>query len=412
MRILFVAPYLPSPPRFGGQRRLDGLTRGLARNHEISVLAFNKLDPYAKLSLEATQSYCRRVEVIPELDLESQGNQKRWLQARSLLSTSSYEAYLARPRSDFRTRLQSMITADRYDVIQVEFAQMGIYDVPRFGSAGPRVVLDEHNIEYDLARRSAGSTSSLSRRTYNAVNWRKLRWEERDVWRRVDGVVVTSPRDEAVIAADSSFVRTAVVPNGVDVEEFQPSDMEPDADSILFFGAINYFPNQDGILQFIDETFPRITADMPNAKLRVVGPGARKPVLSRAKQNISVTGFVDDIGIEIDKAAVVVVPLRIGGGTRLKIVEAMAKGKAVVSTRIGAEGLALEHEKNVLFGDTPAEFAHQVVRVLSDRSLAKRLGVAARELAVHKYSWNAVVQGLEGFYESLALQVPPQTPVV
>ena len=402
MRILFVAPYLPSPPRFGGQRRLDGLMRGLARRHEVSVLAFNKIDPYASSSLTATREYCEHVAAVREVDLESNGKRKRWLQARSLVSRSSFEGLLARGRIEFQSKLRTLMASRSFDVIQVEFAQMGAYD---FGAgrqvSSPLLVLDEHNIEFDLARRSADSSESLPRRAYQEINWRKLRVEEERFWSQCHGVVVTSPRDHDLLTSIDASVRAAVVPNGVDVQAFQPTRATPEPNRILFFGAINYFPNQDGLIHFLDHTFPLVLQERPEASLRIVGPGARKPIVSRQNKNIVIAGFVDDLNEEIDKASVVIVPLRVGGGTRLKIVEAMAKGKAIVSTRLGAEGIDLVHEKHVLFADEPADFARQIERVLSDPALARSLGEAARELAVTRYSWEAIVAQLEGFYERL-----------
>lgn len=398
MKVLFVAPYLPSPPRFGGQRRLDGLMRGLTERHEVSVLAFNKLDPYAEMSLEATRRFCHHVATVPEVDLESVGKTKRWLQARSLISRNSYEGMLVRKRRNFQEHLHKMLSDNHYDVVQIEFAQMGAYDFAWKGWNSPLLVLDEHNIEYDLARRSAETSESVARRVYNAMNWRKLRVEERRVWSKCDGIVVTSPRDNDLVVDGTRRLSTAVVPNGVDVEAFQPASSEPDPDRILFFGAINYFPNQDGVVHFIDHTLPLILAKRPQAKLWIVGPGARKPVVDRQTASIVITGFVDDLNEHLDKAAVVVVPLRIGGGTRLKIVEAMAKGKAIVSTRIGAEGLDIVHGTHALLADTPEEFAAHVETLLADPALAQRIGAAARELAVERYSWTAVVKTLEEFY--------------
>ena len=142
MKVLFVAPYLPSPPRFGGQRRLDGLMRGLTERHEVSVLAFNKLDPYAEMSLEATRSFCHHVATVPEVDLEAVGNTKRWLQARSLVSRNSYEGMLARKRRHFQEHLHKMLSDNHYDVVQIEFAQMGAYDFAWQGWNSPLLVLD------------------------------------------------------------------------------------------------------------------------------------------------------------------------------------------------------------------------------------------------------------------------------
>jgi glycosyltransferase involved in cell wall biosynthesis len=399
MKILFVAPYLPSPPRFGGQRRMDGLMRGLAADHEVSILSFNSTDPYTQDSLDSTRSFCRRVSTLSDLDPRTLP-EKRRLQMRSLLSVHSFEHLQVKRRTDFQKKIDEHLAGESYDVVQVEFANMGAYHYGRHAKK-PLLVLDEHNIEYDLQRRTAGSADGVSRRVYNSLNWRKLGWEERAAWKRFDGVVLTSERDAQVLTETSPRTRTAVVPNGVNVQQFQPSTAVREADQLLFFGANNYYPNHDALLYFIDEILPKIVERRPNVKLSIVGPGAQPAVLARQSRHVEIVGFVDDVMPHLERASLVVVPLRIGGGTRLKIVEAMAKSKAIVSTRIGAEGIDLTHERDVLLADSPADFAAQVVRVLNEPELAEKLGRHARVLAEQRYAWTAVVQQLVRFYDEL-----------
>ena len=399
MKILFVAPYLPSPPRFGGQRRMDGLMRGLAANHEVSILSFNTSDEHTQDSLDATRKFCRNVTALSDLDPRTL-REKRRLQMRSLLSVRSFEYLQAKRRADFQRQIDEHLASEEYDIVQVEFANIANYRYTRRGKR-PLLVLDEHNIEYDLQRRTAGSADGLSRRVYSSLNWRKLGHEEKAAWRRFDGVVLTSERDAELLSSVSPRTRSAVVPNGVDVAQFQPSTTTPEPDRLLFFGANNYFPNHDALLYFIDEILPKIVEQRPNVKLSIVGPGAQPAVLARQGRHVEIAGFVDDVMPHLDRASVVVVPLRIGGGTRLKIVEAMAKAKAIVSTRIGAEGIDVTHEQDVLLADSPTDFATQVVRLLNDRELGQRLGQQARLLAESRYAWTAVVKQLLSFYDRL-----------
>lgn len=400
MKILFVAPYLPSPARFGGQRRMEGLLRGLAERHEVSVLAFNSSDAYATESLEATAAYCKKVTTLPDLDPRSV-REKRRLQMRSLLSLHSFEHLQVKSRADFQQKIDEHLASETYDVVQVEFANMASYRYSRRGKKQPLLVLDEHNIEYDLQRRTAGSADGIARLVYNSLNWRKLGREEKRAWQRFDGVVLTSARDEQVLCEVSPKTRTAVVPNGVNVTQFMPSEAPTEPDTLVFFGANNYFPNHDALLYFIDEILPKVVARRPNVKLQIVGPGAQPAVLAKQGKHVEIVGFVDDLMPYLERATAIVVPLRIGGGTRLKIVEAMAKSKAIVSTRIGAEGIDVSHGRDILLGDTPADFADAIVRVLEDSTLARELGRKARELAVTRYSWGAIVAQLEQFYADL-----------
>lgn len=404
MKILFVTPFLPSPPRFGGQRRLDGLMRSLAANHELSVISFNASDPFNQLSLDATRSYCREVITFPDMEFLD-GRDKRRLQARSMLSRYSFEYLLLARRREFQTRLQQLIDSGRFDVVQVEFAQMAAFSF-KLNARRPRTVLDEHNIEFDIVKRTASADVGPARRVYSAVDWRKLRREERAAWRRFDGVSVTSERDAAILRGLEPRTRISVVPNGVDIGQFRPSTAPCDRDALLFFGAINYYPNQDGIQYFLEQVFPRVLARRPKTKLWIVGPvGDDMKRLNSA--NIEVTGFVDEVEPYLDRATAVIAPLRIGGGTRLKIVEAMSKAKPIISTRIGAEGLDVTHGKHALLADEPEDFAAQIERVLADEELASSLGRAARQLAEERYSWTSLVKTLERFYDEL-LASPPK----
>lgn len=400
MKILFVTPYLPSPARFGGQRRVDGLIRGLAERHEVSILSFNADDEYGQDSIDATRAFCTRVTTLPGLDARTVA-EKRQLQMRSMLSPHSFEHLQATRRTDFQSKIDEHLARDEFDIVQIEFANMASFRYARRGKR-PLLVLDEHNIEYDLQRRTAGAADGVTRRVYNSLNWRKLGREERGAWRRVDGVVLTSARDQQLLHETSSGTKTVVVPNGVDIGQFQPADTALDSETIVFFGANNYFPNHDALIFFIDEILPKIIARRPNVKLQIIGPGAQPAVLERQGKHVEVVGFVDDLLPYLERAAAIVVPLRVGGGTRLKIVEAMAKSKAVISTRIGAEGIDVTHEHDVLLGDTPTAFADLVLRVLENPELGRSLGRNARDLAVNRYAWPSIVAQLETFYEHLS----------
>ncbi|HTQ05744.1 MAG TPA: glycosyltransferase family 4 protein, partial [Polyangiaceae bacterium] len=404
MKILLLSPFLPSPPRFGGQRRIDGLARELAQRHEVSVLALNRPDEWMDSSLEVTRSYCREVVSLPERDFEERD--KRVLQLKSLGSLHSFEHVVKAKRADFQRELDRMLEEHSYDVVQYEFVHMAPFgfDKRRF----PRTVfvLDEHNIEYDVLKRTAEARTNLPRRVYNALNWRKLEREERASWRRFDGILATSERDATFIRRDLPSARVLVAPNGVDVREFTPVTGGEEPETLLFFGAINYFPNQDGVVYFIDHVFPLIRARRPNARFVVVGPGANEQVLARQGNGVEILGMVESVAPYIDRASAVVVPLRIGGGTRLKIVEALAKGKPVVSTRLGAEGIEVVDGQHLLLADEPADFAAAVERLFTEPGLGARLGAGARRLAEERYSWTHVVSGLERFFTELVAARP------
>jgi polysaccharide biosynthesis protein PslH len=380
--------------------------RSLAKNHEVSLLSFSATDEFKQMSLEATQQYCKDVEVFPDMEFVERRD-KRLLQARSLVSMHSFEHLLVARRVEFLARLQQLVDSGRFDIVQVEFVQMAALEFRLPHGRRFRTVLDEHNIEFDIVKRTASAEVSTARRLYSAIDWRKLKREEVDAWRRFDGVSVTSDRDAAILSELEPRTKVSVVPNGVDIELFKPADVEPKPDSLLFFGAMNYYPNQDGLSYFVEQIFPLILAKRPRTKLWVVGP-APDSVKRLQSANIEVTGFVDAVEPYIDAATAAIVPLRLGGGTRLKIVEAMSKAKPIISTRVGAEGIDVVNGESALLADDPQSFADHVENVLADAALAKRLGAAARKLAEDRYSWPALVAGLERFYDQL-LSAPTTT---
>lgn len=399
MNILFITPYLPSPPRSGGPRRLHGLIAGLARSHSVSVVSLDEPVEDREAAVHATAAYCEEVVTVVNDRYGRHGvpnPRKRSLQLKSLLTPYSYERHLFH-RPALQATLDRMVERRPFDIVNVEFSLMASYRLPRTAT----LVLDEHNIEYDILYRTQKVERQPVRRLYSYVNYLKLRREERSVWRKFDGCVFTSARDEQVMRRDYPTIPTAVVPNAVDVDAFRPARLPLEPMTLLFFGAMDYYPNTDGILYFLREVMPQVKQRFPSVKLHIVGQAPPESVSRWASDDVIVTGFVDDVRPYLERASAVIAPLRIGGGTRLKIVEAMAMGKAIVSTTIGAEGIDVADGENVLLADTPEAFAGQVGRLLDDPQFARRLGNAARHLAETRYTWKVSVGVLEAFYREL-----------
>jgi glycosyltransferase involved in cell wall biosynthesis len=400
-RVLFVTPYLPSPPRFGAQRRLHGLMSGLAASHDVSVLSFVDPSEDPSESVRATSAYCRRVATVPNRRFAAGPAKKRLLQLGSLVLPWSYERLIHHEEA-FQRALDQMLSRERYDVVHFEFSHMAVYcPSSAEGRPGsPAFVLDEHNIEYDIAWQTARAGGSAARRAYSAVNGRKVRDEELCAWTRFDGCTLTSALDESMLLLHAPETRTAVVPNGVALDVFRPrASAEPeDPRTLVFFGAVDYYPNTDGLLFFLDEVLPRLSSRIPGVRLCIVGRRPPDSILARRGPGVEVTGEVDDVRPYLERAAAVVVPLRIGGGTRLKVIEAMAMGKAVVSTSLGAEGLDVVPERDLLIADDPEGFVRQIGRLLDDPEVSARLGASARRVIQSRYGWDASVQRLSSFY--------------
>jgi len=365
------------------------------------MLVDNEFD--ANECLRSMQTYCHEVLLIPNLRGQA-GLTKRLLQLRSLGSTRSFER-LRVTLPALQHTLDRILRTRRFDVVNLEFSFLGYCNLRQapLGEKLPALVVDSHNIDYDLARQYACAGSSLMRRLYAEANWRKLRREELATYRNADGVYLCSAADEQHLLADVPKARTAVVPNAADVEYYQPrsSDPPPDGRTVVFFGLLSYVPNVDGVNHFVKNIWPRIAKAHPEARCKIIGGRPPLSLLALGTPPIELTGFLPDPRPYLAAAAVVVVPLRMGGGTRLKIVEAMAMGKAIVSTTLGAEGIEAVSERDLFIADEPTAFADAVNRLLAEPSLATRIGQSARRLAVERYSWSEAARVLEGFYRRI-----------
>ena len=322
---------------------------------------------------------------------------------RTFREALSYARYLSSPfpytvskfcKPEVARRLLQLVGETQPDVIVCDFviaAQSIPWNVPV-----PKIVFT-HNVEAAIWRhhyKVAGNPF------WKLLSWREYRAMERferDCLKRADHVLTVSDHDRDIFAKMIDPSRITVIPTGVDLEYFRPSPHQDQPTTLVFSGAMDWMPNEDAMVYFIKRILPRIRRQIPNASLCVVGRNPSRALLELAAshQGIEITGIVDDIRPFVHRAAIYVVPLRIGGGTRLKIFEAMAMGKAAVSTTIGAEGLPVHPGEDILIADDPEEFADKTIRLLGDPVRREELGRTARELVNRTYSWDAVVQPFE-----------------
>ncbi|MGE5141577.1 MAG: glycosyltransferase [Rudaea sp.] len=400
MKILFLTPQLPYPPHQGTTIRNLNILRGLATRHEIDLLAFGRRD---ELQGTPLAQYCRRIELV---DAPARSPLRRIAEtfasplpdmARRLHSPDMSQAFL------------SMTSESRYDAIQIEGIEMAPYWLSsglalRFGGSGqhssPFVLFDDHNAEYVLQKTAFEADSRridrLPAALYSLIQWHKLSRFERDLCLRADCVAAVSQHDANALHALDSRIRPAVIPNGVDLDYYSPatesSTREPARPALVFTGKMDFRPNIDAALWFAREILPLIRREIPGAHFSLVGQKPAPTVQALAERpGVEVTGAVPDTRPYIGRAAVYLVPLRMGGGTRLKVLEAMAMGKAIVSTSMGAEGIEYRPDRDLLIADDPGIFASAVVALLRNPERRRALGWNARRLAAEKYDWNAIV---------------------
>jgi glycosyltransferase involved in cell wall biosynthesis len=302
-----------------------------------------------------------------------------------------------------RAEVGRLVERERFDVVLCDFLQTAaaVMDLP----LGKRVVF-EHNVEYVIRKRHWERETHPVKKWLLEAEWRKAFAVEGEVCRTFDHVITVSEGDRKTVEQDFRITHVSDLPTGVDLDFFQPRAEPERPGNLVFVGSMDWHPNEDGIFWFVQEVFPRIRQQAPQASLTVVGrnPSARLKQLAGHSGAIEITGTVPDVRPHVARAQVVVVPLRIGGGTRIKIFEAMSMGKAVVSTTLGAEGLPLAGGSEILLADRAEEFARGVVRLLNDPAQRAAVGRAARLKVQREHGWDGVAARMEQILSAVAAE--------
>jgi glycosyltransferase involved in cell wall biosynthesis len=423
MRILFLTPQPPYPLHQGTAIRNFGLIQGLAKRHAVSLLSFAHPDPTSATPGPALQDLgplvhlCHRLETVAVPPPRSMRH--RALDT-FLHPLPDMALRLASPF--FAGRLNTWLEQETFDIVHVEGIEMTPYFQQLMDEGGaaernrPAIVFDDHNCEYMLQKRYAQVDARIPRRwpgaLYSLIQWQKLRRYEAEVCRRAHHVLAVSQTDAQALQALVPGLQVTVIPNGIDTDSYA----QPDTDSgqsrgtaqpptLIFIGKMDFRPNVDAVRWFTEAIWPRIQAKIPEARFLAVGQRPHRQLDHlRADPSVTLTGWVEQVDPYIRSATLYVVPLRMGSGTRLKLLEAMALGKAIVSTRIGAEGLtdsnkiANDRELQLVEDDDSDGFADAVIDLLHDPARRARLGAAARAFVRRHYDWQVIIPRLEALY--------------
>ncbi len=403
MRILWLKSDLLLPLDKGGKLRTWHLMRHLAQRHEITYLAFTEPGQPAA-DVDGMHAVAARVETVTRSE-PAKGTFRFYADAAMHLADPLPYAVAKYRSGEFKRRLNALLASQRFDLIVCDFLFPAVNLPKRLPCPA---VLFTHNVESEIWRRHAENKTGIQKALYGAQYQRMLRYE-RETLARFDGVLAVSDADRQTFnALYPGAIRQPVhvVPTGVDTDYFAPtrtSHAAPRTSHLIFTGSMDWLPNEDAMEYFCRDILPLIRAEEPGVTLSIVGRTPTPAVKRLAGEHgVQVTGRVDDVRPYIQEAAVYIVPLRIGGGTRLKIFEAMAMGKAVVSTTIGAEGLPVTDGEHVLLADEPRPFAQAVVGLLRDAGRRTRIETAGRSLVVERYDWSAVAGALEGALINMA----------
>ena len=390
MRILFLQKRILFPNNTGGKIRTLNVVRHLAKWHDVTYLC--NVQASDEQHLDAMCELGVRLELIPWKETP-RGSLKFFFElAQNTLSPYPYNVSKDYDKS-LRQRAIELLEEEPYDLVICDFVQMARNAI---GLDAPAKVLFQHNVEAQIFERHSKTDSGWLRRRYMALQWRKMQRFEGYAGRQFDTVVAVSHGDREIYERDYGWDNVEVIDTAVNLDYFSPSTDAEQPDRVLFLGSMDWLPNQDGVDHFVSTTWPLIRSARPGAVFQIVGRNPSEAIRQLARtEGVEVLGTVPDVRPFLAEAAVVVVPLRIGGGTRLKIFEAMAMEKAVVSTELGAEGLPVESDNHLILADEPAQFADAVVDLLADSERRSQLASNARRLVVENFSAETVARQFE-----------------
>jgi len=399
LKLLFLTPQLPYPPHQGTTLRNFNILKNLAPRHEIHLLSFGASH---ELENSPLREFCARLEIVPP------PTRPMWRRA--------FETFF-HPLPDMARRLDSpplaqklttLLNANRYDVVQIEGIEMAnAWFNQKSKIENQKLIFDDHNAEWTLQKTAYETDRQNFKRWHGAlyswIQYHKLKRFERAVCLNANAVVAVSRQDADAIAQLDARIKPFVIPNGVDCEYYAPAPeraaQASRAWSCVFTGKMDFRPNVDACVWFADEILPLLRNEIPLAQVSFVGQKPSDQVLAlKQRAGVEVTGFVPDTRPYIADAAVFVVPLRMGSGTRLKVLEAIALGKALVSTSFGVSGIECENGRDVLIADDAQSFARAIATLMRDRDQARALGENARKLAQEKYDWQKLIPKFENLY--------------
>lgn len=378
---LIVANRLPFPLDDGWKVRTWHSIRAVAEHHHVTLVVAESDSP--ELVTAAATSWGGRVEIVG-VPLGTRNSPLRLIKG---LVTRKPVQYWNQQSAAAHAIVARLVAEREFSIGMAVTTFMWRY-LDSLPKGVPRIV-DTHNVDSVNMDRYVTSLGHGPKRWYAARTAANLRHLEREVFAAADQVWVCSDDEAATLAASGVGSPVIVVPNGVDTVRFSPGNSPPEPARLLFFGKLDYFPNHDAVTHCLREILPRIRAAIPEVELQIVGGGA-SPLLQQeiAKApGATLVGHVDDIAAAIATAAVVIVPLRAGGGTRLKILEAMAVARPVVSTTIGAEGLGMSDGEELCLTDEPTMFADRVIKLLRDPEGANQLGARGRTAVQQRFDW-------------------------
>jgi polysaccharide biosynthesis protein PslH len=408
MKILWLSHFVPYPPKGGCFQRSYNLLKEAAKNHDIHLVALRhkaSTHPVSETEKARTEleRFCRQVRII-DVSSRNSGISLQVLAIKSLLQGKPFSVNLFR-FDEMRRCIREISRSVRFHVVHYDTISLAEYfqDVD-----GVPKVLNHHGVESFMVERRIANEPNPLKKLYLAIESRRLKKYEEDYCAKFDLNIAVSELDKAMLQEIAPSARFEVAENGVDVHYFSRRDDYRSRDRIIFAGRLDQYSNRDAIIHFCTNAWPLVRSAIPDMKLTIIGnnPPPRLVDIAGNDGRIELLGYVDDVRPHFARAAAVVCPIRDGGGTRIKILDAMAMGMPIVSTTIGCEGIDAVPGVDVLIADTPGEFLEKIRELSRNAALRENLGTRAREKAEKTYSWDIIGKKLSACYSGLGNPSP------
>lgn len=403
MNILWISHFVPYPPKGGHLQRSYYLLKALSQDHQIYLVAFNQKAILSTptdllLAKQHLSNFCHRVEIL-NLPSDTSKVAWLWLVVKSFFTPHPYTVNWTKSKK-MSDKIHQILQETKIDAAHFDTIGLAEYldDVAKIPS-----VLNHHNIESAMMYRRTQNERNIFKKIYFYNEARKIRRYESQKCPQFKVNITVSDKEGIILRNFVDNVKIEVIENCVDTKFYAPMISINNEKSLIFVGTMNWYPNKDAMLFFIKDIWPLLQREVAGLKMYIVGksPPKRIVLLSHNDSDLIVTGYVEDVRPFLAKATAYICPLRTGGGTKVKILDAMAAGKPIIATSIACEGIPVQHEQHVLFANEPEEFVHQIKRLLEDGQLRNTLIDNSFNLVRTKFSSEIVGNKINNLYSKL-----------
>lgn len=404
MKVLLIAHKNPYPPKDGGSMGIATMIDGLLLNRiHLDVLLMNPSKVFQPFLPDLVPKQIRRIKAVPvNTDLHPIKALKNLIFQKEDYFTSRFYD------KNFEQELIHWLKSDRYDIIQLESIFSAVYlpVIKKYSDA--KIVLSAHNIEHQIWQRIISHEKNLSKKYYLIIQSKRLKKFEESIFKAVDGITAVTEQDKQHILSVASDKPVVVTPNGMDMKKFAVTPIEQqDIHTIFFLGSLDWIPNQQGVVWFLDNVWPKVLESKSRLQLVIAGKKIPEWMKNRKDKNTRFYSDVPDTKELYHQYAVMIVPLLAGSGIRVKIIEGMAYGKCIVSTSVGAEGVPYTHGRNIIIADTPEDFVQAIIRLVHHPEEIQQIQQEARRLAEQHYDREKVYLPIVNLYQQLVTQQAP-----